>query len=148
MRPGISRRPVVSRSPRWPGRTGARSTEPDGRYIGHVRLHGIDRKELNAHLAIGIFDRRFWSHGYGSEAIDLILGYAFETLRLHRVDLRVLEFNMRAIRAYEKCGFVHEGVERESCHLNGRWYSDVIMGILEDEYRARRVRGEGPSSSK
>jgi len=54
---------------------------------------------------------------------------------LHRVDLRVLEYNERGIAAYAKCGFRREGLERESALVAGRWYSDVIMGILEHEYR-------------
>ena len=110
--------------------------EADGRYVGSIRLHRINWEDRNAALAIGIFDRRFWSNGYGSEAIRLLLGYAFETLSLHRVSLRVLEYNLRAIRAYEKCGFVREGVERESALVDGRWYSDVMMAILDSEYRA------------
>lgn len=66
----------------------------------------------------------------------LVLRYAFEDLGLHRVDLRVLEYNDRAIAVYEKCGFVREGVERESANVAGKWHSDLIMGILEHEYRA------------
>jgi RimJ/RimL family protein N-acetyltransferase len=118
----------------WPD--GTPTDEPDGRNIGGIALHRIDWRDRRATLAIGIFDRRFWSNGYGSEAIRLLLGYAFDTLRLHRVGLRVLEYNARAIRAYEKCGFVQEGVERESALVDGRWYNDVMMGILDSEYRA------------
>jgi ribosomal-protein-alanine N-acetyltransferase len=56
-------------------------------------------------------------------------------MQLHRVDMRVLTFNRRAIGCYEKCGFVHEGVERESVWIDGAWTDDMRMGILEDEYR-------------
>jgi RimJ/RimL family protein N-acetyltransferase len=63
--------------------------------------------------------------------------YGFEELRLHRIDLRVLDYNARALRAYEKCGFVREGLERESALVDGTWHSDVIMSILEQEYRAQ-----------
>lgn len=55
---------------------------------------------------------------------------------LHRVDLRVLAYNERAIAAYRKCGFSQEGVERESAWIDGKWFDDVMMSILEDEYRA------------
>jgi site-specific DNA recombinase len=51
-----------------------------------------------------------------------------------RVDLRVLAFNKRAIACYEKCGFVREGVVRESVVIGGEWQSDVLMSILEHEY--------------
>jgi RimJ/RimL family protein N-acetyltransferase len=58
-----------------------------------------------ASLAIGIEDRAQLRKGLGSEAIGLVLGYAFNVLKLHRVSVRVVDFNLRAIRAYEKCGF-------------------------------------------
>ena len=119
----------------WPdGRPAGAAT---GRYVGGIRLHTLVWPDRRARLAVGLFDRRFWSHGYGSEAIRLLLRYGFEVLGLHRIDLRVLADNGRAIRAYEKCGFVREGVERESALVDGRWHSDVLMGLLEQEYRAQ-----------
>ncbi len=111
--------------------------EPDGRYIGSIRLHGITWCDRRASLAIGIFDRRFWSHGYGAEAVRLLLGYGFGELGLHRIGLRVLAINARAIRCYEKCGFKREGVEREAALIDGAWHDDVMMGILAHEYRVR-----------
>ena len=50
--------------------------------------------------------------------------------------MRVLEYNVRGIKCYEKSGFVREGIERDSAYIEGKYYSDVIMGILESEYRA------------
>ncbi len=119
----------------WPD--GRPVADSDGRYIGGIRLHGISWLDRSARLAMGIFDRRFWSHGYGTEALRLILRYAFDECDLHRVDLRVLEYNTRAIRCYEKCGFRREGLLRESALVDGVWYNDVIMAILESEYRAQ-----------
>ncbi|MBP2019032.1 RimJ/RimL family protein N-acetyltransferase [Symbiobacterium terraclitae] len=112
-----------------------------GRCIGTARLNSLNEHERRARCAIGIFDPSAWGKGYGTEATNLVLQYAFETLRLHRVDLRVLACNHRAIACYEKCGFVREGVEREGALIAGRWESDVIMSILEQEYRQRRQRG-------
>ncbi len=109
----------------------------DDRAIGAVRLHSLNAPDRCARLAIGIFAPECWGLGYGTLAIRLVLRYAFEELRLHRVDLRVLDYNTRAIACYEKCGFVREGVERESALVDGQWHSDVIMGILEGEFRGR-----------
>jgi ribosomal-protein-alanine N-acetyltransferase len=119
----------------WPD--GRPVGSPEGRLVGHVRLTVFSWHDRNARLALGIFDRRFWGRGYGTEAIRLVLRYAFDDLRLHRVDLLVIEYNARAIRAYEKCGFVREGVARESALVDGVWRSDVMMSILEQEYRAQ-----------
>jgi ribosomal-protein-alanine N-acetyltransferase len=108
----------------------------NGKCIGQAALHSHNALNRCARYAIGIFDPACWSQGYGVEATRLVLLYAFETLKLHRVDLRVLEFNHRAIRCYEKCGFVREGMEREGAFIAGEWQSDVIMSILEQEYQA------------
>ncbi len=72
-----------------------------------------------------------------------VLRYAFGTLDLHRVDLKVLDFNLRAIRCYLACGFREEGREREAARVDDRWHDDVIMGILAHELVAGdgRLRG-------
>jgi [ribosomal protein S5]-alanine N-acetyltransferase len=111
--------------------------EWQGRAIGHNRLHELDPRNRRARYYIGIFDPACWGLGLGTQATILVLAYAFDLLKLHRVDLRVLAYNQRAIRAYTKAGFVQEGVEREGAWIAGRWESDVWMSILEDEYRAR-----------
>lgn len=118
----------------WPD---GRPIDPPGRFVGQIRLHTFAWADRRARVAVGIHDRRFWSRGYGTEALRLLLGYAFDHLRLHRVDLRVLADNRRAIRSYEKCGFVHEGVEREAALVDCQWRDDALMAILEHEYRAR-----------
>ena len=119
----------------WPD--GRAIDVPIGRYIGIIRLPILSWEDRRASVNMGIYDRRFWSHGYGSEALRLLLGYAFDEAGLHRVGLRVIEYNTRAIRCYEKCGFVREGVERQSALVDGAWYDDIMMSILEPEYRAR-----------
>lgn len=70
---------------------------------------------------MGIYDRRFWSHGYGREAVRRVLQHTFNDLNLHRVALRVAAYNVRAIRCYASCGFTVEGRERESLWLDDRW---------------------------
>jgi len=109
--------------------------------IGVARLHHLDRENARARYAIGIYDPNARGHGYGTEATRLVLRYAFDTLSLHRVDLRVLAFNQQGIACYEKCGFRREGIEREGAYIAGRWESDVIMSILEDEFRKLAPHG-------
>jgi [ribosomal protein S5]-alanine N-acetyltransferase len=110
--------------------------EAEGRCIGNARLTILDGDNRRARYAIGLFDTTTWNRGHGTEATRLVLRYAFEKLHLHRVDLVVLEYNHRAIACYKKCGFVQEGVARETTLVAGHWHNDVIMSILEDEYRA------------
>lgn len=106
----------------------------DGRGIGSVSLHDIVETDRNAMLAIGISSADDMDRGYGTEAIKLVLAHGFNSMNLHRIDLRVLSRNKRAIRAYEKCGFTHEGIKRESALIDGKWEQDVFMSILEHEF--------------
>ena len=109
--------------------------------IGEIRLDNLDPADRRATLAVGIFDSQKLGHGLGTEAMDLVLAYAFDRLGLHRIGVRVLSYNHRAIRAYERCGFVIEGTERQSAYVDGDWHDDVIMGLLAHEFerRARAV---------
>ncbi|MDX8342412.1 GNAT family protein [Rossellomorea sp. YZS02] len=112
-----------------------------GHCIGQARLT-VNEEDQRARYAIGIFDPSVLGKGLGTEVTQLLLSYAFEELRLHRVDLRVLEYNHRAIACYEKCGFVKEGVEREGALIEGKFESDVFMSILEREYSALNDKGQ------
>ena len=104
-----------------------------GPFIGHVRFHGKKAQDRRANLAIGIDDPGCLGKGYGTDAIRLALGHAF-CQGLHRVSLRVLSNNVRAIACYRKCGFVEEGREREAALVDGVWHGDVIMGLLDREF--------------
>ena len=70
-----------------------------------------------------------------------MVDHAFGTLGLHRIALYVFEFNERAIRAYQRCGFVVEGRSRESIWRDGRWWDELAMSVLESDWRARRDGG-------
>lgn len=108
-----------------------------GGFIGHVRLHSVDLHDKRASLAIGIEDPDYHGKGLGTEPIKLVLGYAFSA-GIHRIALRVLETNKRAIASYLKCGFIVEGREREACLMDGVWKDDIMMGLLDREFAAQR----------
>ena len=112
--------------------------EHAGRLLGEARLDGLDERDGRARLAIGFYDPAKLGIGLGREAVRLVLAHAFDVLGLHRVDLRVLAYNVRAIRCYESCGFVVEGREREAALVDGIRSDDVIMSILAPEFRAQR----------
>ncbi len=77
--------------------------------IGTCGYHEIDWRSRNTEVGISIGAKEWWNKGYGSEAMELMVKYGFEMLNMHRIWLRVFERNKRAIRSYEKVGFVHEG---------------------------------------
>jgi RimJ/RimL family protein N-acetyltransferase len=107
--------------------------EVDGRFVGTARLHGLDETDRRARYAIGLLATDLLGRGIGTEVTRTLLAYAFRDLGLHRVDLRVLAFNTRAIACYARCGFVEEGREREAAYVDGAWHDDVIMGVLDRE---------------
>jgi len=104
--------------------------------IGVAFLHSIDLDDKRARYAVAIYNSENWSKGYGAEITHCVLKHAFHSLKLHKVDLKVLEYNKRAIASYKKCGFVKEGILRENAFINNVWYNDVIMGILCHEFQS------------
>ncbi len=108
--------------------------EHDGRLLGEVWLDGVDTHDARARLAVESYDPTRLGMGLGREVVRLVLRYAFGTLGLYRVSLRVLAYNERAIRCYLACGFVVEGREREAALVGGERHDDVMMGVLAREF--------------
>jgi len=104
--------------------------------LGDVGVGGISWNHGDALLGIGIGERGFWGKGYGSDAMKLVLRYAFVELNLRRVTLNVYEYNLRAIRAYEKLGFQHEGRVLKYINREGRRWDLIYMGIMKEEWLA------------
>ncbi|MFC1715764.1 GNAT family N-acetyltransferase [Candidatus Poribacteria bacterium] len=103
--------------------------------IGGIGLTHVSVSHRRASLGIFIGDKSCWSKGYGTEALKLMIEYAFDELNLHRVHLSVFDFNPRAMRAYEKAGFKREGVFRDAAYKNGKYRDMYPMAILESEWR-------------
>lgn len=120
--------------------------EVDGQHVGNVGLHRIDTRHRRADLGIVIGEADRWSRGYGTDALRAVLRYAFQGLALHKVSLDVLASNERAIRVYERLGFVREGVRREDVFKEGRFVDVVRMGILSREFDA--LEGVRPAEGR
>jgi RimJ/RimL family protein N-acetyltransferase len=102
----------------------------DGAYLGEAVLNDIDEDNDSASFRIALAGPEVFGRGYGTEATRLVLDYAFDVLGLHRVGLEVFDFNSRALRVYEKCGFVREGVLRDALRWDGEWHDVVQMSVL------------------
>lgn len=108
---------------------------PDGKIIGESVINEIDRKTKSANFRIAVFRQNLMGKGIGSWATQTTQDFAFEVLKLHRLSLDVFSFNVRAEKCYLKAGFKREGVLRDAV-LNGNEYADdILMSILEDEWR-------------
>jgi|SRR5215469_11411327 len=109
----------------------------DHRYLGSTDLHNINWINRSAEAGIVIGDKSSWGKGFGTDAMRVLLRFAFDRINLNRVSLRVFDYNPRAITSYEKCGFKREGVLRQDKYLAGEYHDTIVMGILASEYRAR-----------
>ncbi len=115
----------------------------DGRHIGNCDLFDASPEERKAHLGIMIGEKDSWSQGFGTDAMLTMLRFAFDEMNLNRVELRVYAFNERAIRCYEKCGFVHEVTLRQEQYIDGVYHDAYLMGCLRDEFYA--LHGKTPA---
>jgi len=116
------------------GLPSAQGGEEDWKLIGTTAFDNIDWRNRSSEFGILIGDKNYWNQGYGTEAVRLIVKHGFNTLNLNRIFLHVFENNPRAIRAYEKAGFVHEGRERQAEFKDGRYFDVLLMSILKDEF--------------
>lgn len=107
----------------------------DNRLLGDINLDVVNNwLGRNAFVGIGIGNREDWSKGYGTDAMNLVLRFAFTEINLHRVTLTVFEYNPRAVRSYEKAGFRHEGRIRGALLRDGKRWDMFFMGILREEW--------------
>ncbi|MCC7430217.1 GNAT family N-acetyltransferase [bacterium] len=102
--------------------------------IGTAGLHGINTINRNAVFGISIGEKAEWNKGYGTEATELLVGYAFEKLNLNKVSLRVYAYNPRGKKTYEKVGFKLEGILRQEVFYGGTYHDEFLMGILAEEW--------------
>lgn len=106
----------------------------DDRLIGFVTLFNFEWNNQTARLAIGIGDSENRSKGYGSEAIALIMNYGFNELNLYKINLDVISYNRRALKAYQRAGFQIEGINKRAIMRN-QVRSDIIyMGIFQEDW--------------
>jgi RimJ/RimL family protein N-acetyltransferase len=105
----------------------------DGAFLGEAVLNDLDPDNGSCNFRI-LLGGPHQGRGYGTEATRLAVGHAFAR-GLHRVSLGVFDFNPRARRVYEKCGFVVEGRSREALRWDGRWHDEILMAVLAGELR-------------
>ncbi|WP_270406389.1 GNAT family N-acetyltransferase [Paenibacillus timonensis] len=86
-------------------------------------------------VGIGIGEKGYWDKGYGSDAMKALIHYLFQTMNLNRIQLETWSGNERAIRSYEKNGFVVEGRLRNETYIDGKYYDTIVMGLLREDYQ-------------
>ncbi len=110
--------------------------QDDNLLLGHLEINDILWPHGAAWLGIGIGDRAHWGQGYGSEALQLALKFAFHELNLYRVQATVFEYNSRSQAMFKKAGFQQEGSFREFLNRDGQRYDMLLYGLLRREWEA------------
>lgn len=102
--------------------------------IGIISINDPDWRSRWASIGVTIGEKAYWGKGYGTEAIGILLRYAFYELNLNRIELDVASYNERAIRSYKKAGFQQEVVRRQALYRDDTYYDIIVMSILRDEW--------------
>lgn len=101
--------------------------------IGDLALSNIVRGAFQScHLGYHM-DERELNRGYITEALRRVIAYAFDELRLHRIEANIMPRNARSIRVVEKLGFSPEGLARKYLKINGVWEDHIHFVLLNDE---------------
>jgi len=109
----------------------------DNRLLGNCSIFDMSHNSHNGIVGIFIGEPSEWGKGFGADAMNVLVRFAFMDLNLHRLELNVFSYNSRAIKSYEKVGFVREGVLRETLYRDGIYHDIHVMGILRREWMAK-----------
>ena len=108
---------------------------PDGHIVGESVINEIDFDLRCANFRIAIYRSTERGKGIGTWAVETTRDFAFEELKLHRLELDVFSFNPRAERVYLKAGFKREGILRDAVFDGNDYADDILMSILESEWK-------------
>jgi len=109
--------------------------EVDGAPVGRCGMFGEDALARHAEVGIALVPEAC-GHGYGTDAMRVLVGFLFTTRNLQRLHLQTLAANAPALASYRKVGFVEEGVLRRHAFVNGEYVDMVVMGLLRSEWAA------------
>lgn len=107
-------------------------------HIGNTGLHNVDAVSRSAEFGIFIGEKAYWNKGFGIKATRLTLKHGFEDLNLNRIYLNVYANNPRAIKAYERSGFIHEGVLRQGVYKDGNYLDLIVMSVLRSDWDQKK----------
>jgi RimJ/RimL family protein N-acetyltransferase len=106
----------------------------DGKLIGGIVLNSIDEK--NGTFSIGMqIDRDHRGKGYGTAAMQILLGYAFNERRMNKFNGAVLAGNVASIKMMKKLGCIEEGVRKENIYTNGQYIDEILFGLTRKNFK-------------
>jgi ribosomal-protein-alanine N-acetyltransferase len=114
--------------------------------VGTCTLLNLDAAHRRAELGFAL-RRSVWGQGFATEAVEVVLCFAFETLGLHRLEADVDPKNERSLRLLERQGFRREGHLRERWHHLGEFQDAIFLGLIRKEWTKWLNHGSGSSST-
>lgn len=112
----------------------------DNKLIGYCCLGDFEEGPRSCEIGYG-FNREYWNKGYGTEAVNVLVKYAFEEMNINRIAGTVTLGNDASIKLLKKCGFQQEGIFRQRTFMKGKFIDDVILAILMKDYKELRMEG-------
>ena len=98
--------------------------------IGDISLTQIAKGDVQSCNTGFTLDEEHNAKGYTTEALQLVVDFAFKELRLHRIEAGAMPDNLASIRVLEKAGFKKEGIAKENLKINGKWTDHQILAII------------------
>ena len=110
------------------------SLQGEDRHIGNIKLGPIDWIHRFADIGVVIGEKHLWGKGYASEAIGIVVQYAFEVLNLHKLTAGCYEVQVGSVKAFQKNGFEIEGIRKKHYFCSGNYMDAVLLGMLNPKY--------------
>ena len=104
----------------------------DGNIVGVGGLIHLDKKNRNAEVSIILGETKLHHRGIGTKALQLLINYGFQKLKLHRIEAEIFEYNKISVKLFEKLNFKCEAILKDSLWRNGRWWNVYIFSIIND----------------
>lgn len=99
-----------------------------GKHIGNIKIGSINQYHRYADIGFLIGEKSYWGKGIATEAIGLATDFAFNTLHLHKLWGGLYAPNIGSLRAFQKNGYVQEGVKKSQYLSNGVFVDDILFG--------------------
>ena len=103
-------------------------------HIGNIKLGPINWVHRHGDIGIIIGEKEQWGKGYATEAISLVVKYAFENLKLHKITAGCTELNLGSMKAFQKNGFEIEGIRKKQFFWEGRYINSILLGLINSNY--------------
>lgn len=106
--------------------------EYKGEVVGSIGLIILDKQNKQGKIGYWL-GKSYWGKGIMTEALELVIHYAFDKLKLHRINAQCFEENVGSLKVLQKAGFKKEGVRREASYRYGKWQNIVLFGLTAND---------------